>query len=104
VLDLSLDAASAGISNERILTKIESINDKVDRFMFQMVERDLNISKEFANRSSAISVNISTYFISLKTRLNIRCDGKHVENWSMFLFVEFVAGLPIQHQRYCYQR
>ena len=58
MLDLSLDAASAGISNERILAKIEAINDKVDRFMFEMVERDLNISKEFANRTTEISVNI----------------------------------------------
>ena len=60
VLDLSLDAASAGISNERILTKIETINDKVDRFMFELVERDLNISKQFANRTAEIAVNIHT--------------------------------------------
>ena len=58
MLDLSLDAASASISNERILSKIEAINDKVDRFMFEMVERDLNISKEFANRTTEISVNM----------------------------------------------
>ena len=65
VLDLSLDAASAGISNERILAKIEAINDKVDRFMFEMVERDLNISKEFANRTTEISSLLRDYALSI---------------------------------------
>ncbi len=56
MLDLSIDSASAGISNERILTKIDEINGKVDRFLFELVERDLNISKAFAARSIAIEV------------------------------------------------
>ena len=55
-MTLSLNSASASISTERILSQIDRINDKVDRFIFDMVDLDRNLNNGFANKSKELEV------------------------------------------------
>ena len=51
------DGISANIDIKRIFTAIENINGKVERFMFQMVDTDRNLTYRFLNRTKQIQVN-----------------------------------------------
>ncbi|XP_028392724.1 uncharacterized protein LOC114517256 [Dendronephthya gigantea] len=62
---LATDGISANIDLKRIFTAIENINGKVERFMFQMIETDRNLTYNFLNRTKEIQSLLRDYRFSL---------------------------------------
>ncbi|XP_028392725.1 uncharacterized protein LOC114517257 [Dendronephthya gigantea] len=62
---LATDGISANIDLKRIFTAIENINGKVERFMFQMIERDRNLTNKFLSKTNEIQSLLRNYRFTL---------------------------------------